>query len=316
MTILKELFIKYEYPTDIKFKSNEKFLVPLEHLEITSWGPMGEGVRPRHKACCCHDCENSDINTFPMHSLCHRTFHNWLKFKNGFADDEYSYPDILNLQVDVDSFYVDTSPKLSEKEIADMFYHRIMKANKINELEILSKVFGEFLPWDIDNVDEIADKLFLEEQGFITKFYDTINNYLMEEKEHYNEVLQIFKKIKKDVGEILYKYLRPHVYRSVTTGELQIILDNWRFTFTDFEDGILIKTIDEKYYTHVGSKFKILLYLFEEGTYVNVQEKEESLLIKIYFSLSPNIETYELQATPYDQLEEGSVTDEDGIEDI
>lgn len=306
MTTLKELFIKYEYPTDIKFTSNEKFLVPLEHLEITSWGPMGDGVRPKH------DCENSDM----IYG------YKWLKFKkiNKFADDEYTYPDILNLQVDVDSFYVDASRKLSEKEIADMFYHRIIEANKINELEILSKVFGEFLPWDIDNVDEIAVKLFLEEQGFITKFYDTANNYFMEEKEHYNEVLQIFKKIKKDIGEILYKYLRPHGYRSVTTDELQIILDNCRFTFTDFEDGILIKTIDEKYYTHVGSKFKFLLYLFEEGTYVNVQEKEESLLIKIYFSLSPNItssaETYELQATPYDQLEEGSVTDEDGIEDI
>jgi hypothetical protein len=87
-----------------------------------------------------------------------------------------------------------------------------------------------------------------------------------------------------------------------------------------------MKTIDGKYYTHVGSKFKFILYLFDKGTYVNVQEKEESLLIKIYFSLSPNItssvesnisilkETYELQATPYDQFEEGSVTDEDAIE--
>lgn len=339
MTTLKELFIKYEYPTDIKFKSNEKFLVSLEHLEITSWGPMGDGVRPKHHACLCEECKKSDI----------KYSHNWLGFE---PYDEYNYPDILNLQVDVDAFYVDalpanfkTSPKLSEKEIADMFYKRIMEANgyelctcaycqneieqiKIkdettskyyncqntshDELGILSKVLGEFLPWDIDNVDEIADKLFLEEQEFITTFYDTLNNYIMEEKEHYNEVLQIFKKIKKDVGKILYKYLRPHAYRSVTTGELQIMLDNWRFTFTDFEDGLLIKTIDEKYYTYVGSKFKLLLYLFDKGTKVSVQ-KEENLFIQIIY-LGFVEETYELTATPYDQLEEGSVTDEDGIE--
>lgn len=197
----------------------------------------------------------------------------------------------------------------------------------VNQMEILNEVFGEFLPWDINDVDEIATKLFLEEQEFITNFYDTLNNYLMEEKEHYNEVLQIFKKIRKDVGEILYKYLKKYAYEDVCDEEsnmskLKIMLDDWRFIFTDFEDGLLIKTIDEKYYTHVGSKFKLLLYLFDKGTYVNVQEKEESLIIKIYFSLYPNITssvksnigTYELQATPYDQLEEGSVTDEDGIE--
>lgn len=184
------------------------------------------------------------------------------------------------------------------------------EANK--QLEILNKVFGEYLPWDIDDVDEIATKLFLEEQEFITKFYDTLYNYLMEEKEYYNEVLQIFNKIRKDVGKILYKYLRPYVYRSLTSGELHIILDNWRFTFTDFEDGLLIKTIDEKYYTYVGSKFKILYYLFEKGTYVNVKEKEENLFIKIYFGSLE--ETYKLIASPYDQLEEGSVTDEDAIE--
>jgi hypothetical protein len=184
-------------------------------------------------------------------------------------------------------------------------------ANKIDQLEILNKVFGEYLPWDIDHVDEIATKLFLEEQEFITKFYDTLNNYLMEEKEYYNEVLQIFNKIRKDVGEILYKYLRPYVYRSLLTSELHIMLDNWRFTFTDFEDGLLIKTIDEKYYTHVGAKFKILYYLFEKGTSVNVQEKEENLFIKIYFGSLE--ETYKLIASPYDQLEEGSVTDEDAI---
>lgn len=183
------------------------------------------------------------------------------------------------------------------------------EANK--QLEILNKVFGE-LPLDIDDVDEIATKLFLEEQEFITKFYDTLNNYLMEEKEYYNEVLQIFNKIRKDVGKILYKYLRPYVYRSLLTSELHIMLDNWRFTFTDFEDGLLIKTIDEKYYTYVGSKFKILYYLFEKGTSVNVKEKEENLFIKIYFGSLE--ETYKLIASPYDQLEEGSVTDEDAIE--
>lgn len=71
------------------------------------------------------------------------------------------------------------------------------------EIDILSKVFEADLPWDIDSIDEIASKLVLENQEFISNFYDTLSSYLMcEENEYYNEVLQIFKKIKKDVGTI------------------------------------------------------------------------------------------------------------------
>jgi hypothetical protein len=122
MTTLKELFEKYGYLTDIKFKTDKKFLVPLDHLEITSWGPMGEGVLPKNNKCYCDNCKKSEINY--VHNYLHKD------------TNAFTYPDVLNLEVDVSSFYCDTfpanletSPKLSEQQIANMFYFRIMEAN-------------------------------------------------------------------------------------------------------------------------------------------------------------------------------------------
>jgi hypothetical protein len=94
----------------------------LDHLEITSWGPMGDGVFPKNNACLCDNCNKSEIN-YAHNYLCKDT-------------EAFTYPDVLNLEVDVSSFYCDplpasfeTSPKLSEQQITNMFYSRIMEAN-------------------------------------------------------------------------------------------------------------------------------------------------------------------------------------------
>jgi hypothetical protein len=130
MNTLKELFEKYGYSTNIKFKTNKKFLVPLNQLEITSWGPMGDGIFPKENACLCETCIRSVTGDF-----CHDYLD---KNDEGYVIDGFTYPDVLNLEVNTESFYIDalpanfkTSPKLNEEEITKMFYNRIINANEI-----------------------------------------------------------------------------------------------------------------------------------------------------------------------------------------
>ena len=129
MLTLRQLFEKYGYSIEFKFKTNKKFLVPLNQLEITSWVPMGDGIFPKHNACLCDDCKRSAIGYY----------HDYLQ-RNDDKNiiDGFTYPDVLNLEVDVRNFYIDafpanfnTSPKLNEEEITKMFYNRIINANEI-----------------------------------------------------------------------------------------------------------------------------------------------------------------------------------------
>ena len=98
MKTLKELFEKYGYSTNIKFKTNKKFLVPLNQLEITSWGPMGNGIFPKHNACLCQTCKKPVTGDF---------HHDYLQRDDGDVIDGFTYPDVLNLEVDVRNFYID-----------------------------------------------------------------------------------------------------------------------------------------------------------------------------------------------------------------
>ena len=49
MSTLKYLFEKYGYSTDIKFKTNNKFNVPLEKLEVAYYSGMEKGVFYKEK---------------------------------------------------------------------------------------------------------------------------------------------------------------------------------------------------------------------------------------------------------------------------
>lgn len=169
---------------------------------------------------------------------------------------------------------------------------------------ILKTLFQNFE--NVENVEneknEIASQLVLRDQNFITSFYDIFHNYFLinnEENEKVKKVEKIFNKIKVDVGQILYNYLKPFAYDASVPNELKIELDGCKFLFT-FLDGA-ITTIDKKYYIYYESKFKFLLELFKEDTSVIVVEKKDIMIMEIYVGDILK-ETYELVQYQSDKI--------------
>jgi len=125
---LSQLFQKYNYDSSkIIFKNpNKKFCCPLKYLEISDWGTLGHGVNPKKLECFCEGCEVATVG------FCHRYSKN---FPNSI---ELTYPDVLNIEVNIDSFYVEREPidfffaqKLKEEEITEMYYEAILVENEI-----------------------------------------------------------------------------------------------------------------------------------------------------------------------------------------
>ncbi len=123
---LFQLFQKYNYDISlIKFKNPlKKFCCPIQDLEISDWGYFERGVHPKKLICTCYDCEVATVG------FCHRYSKN---FQNEL---ELTYPDILNIEVNIDSFYLEpepkdfrTSEKISEEEITRMYYQEIVNKN-------------------------------------------------------------------------------------------------------------------------------------------------------------------------------------------
>ncbi len=124
---LSELFQKYNYDiSKITFQNpNKKFCCPIEYLEISDWGSLGYGVNPKKLECFCQGCEIASVG------FCHRYSSEYPK------SIELTYPDVLNIEVNIDSFYIDskpedfkTSPKLNEEQITKLYYNEIIKENK------------------------------------------------------------------------------------------------------------------------------------------------------------------------------------------
>ena len=125
-TTLAQLFKKYNYDVSkIVFKNpDKKFCCPIEELEISDWGSFERGVHPKKIMCSCYGCEVATVG------ICHRYSKN---FRNDF---ELTYPEVLNIEVNIDSFYVDpepvdfkTSKKMSEEEITEMYYKELLELN-------------------------------------------------------------------------------------------------------------------------------------------------------------------------------------------
>jgi hypothetical protein len=335
MLTLRQLFEKYGYSTEFKFKTNKKFLVPLNHLEITSWVPMGDGIFPKHNACLCVDCIRSA--TGYIHDYLQRD-------DDGDCIDGFTYPDVLNLEVDVRNFYIDafpanfkTSSKLNEEQITEMFYNRIINANEITvdieECEIhdeeretifthsiFDKVFENDLillnklkSW---SVFDISKNLYKESQDTIDRFFVGFEQYLENDKNLFaSNVENLFASYKVDLGKELKKQV------GVEKDENYVIIDTIKF-LVDFNT-FRIATLDVIYnkwcQTYIESKFKYIEHMFlETDVKIKVKECDSSyILINENFEIVLNewINNFDINCLTYDNKSDGeSYTDDDGIE--
>jgi len=346
MLTLRQLFEKYGYSTEFKFKTNKKFLVPLNQLEITSWGPMGDGIFPKHNACLCDDCKRSAIGYY----------HDYLQRDDDRnIIDGFTYPDVLNLEVDVRNFYIDafpanfnTSPKLNEEEITKMFYNRIINANEITvDIEdfntqcetydeerdiydedwetiftysIFDKVFENDLmllnklkSW---SVFDISKNLYKESQDTIDRFFVGFEQYLENDKNLFaSNVENLFASYKVNLGKELKKQV------GVKKDENYVIIDTIKFLvdFNTFRIATLDVICNKWCQTYMNSKFKYIEHMFLE-TDVKIKVKEcDSSYILIFL----NNENFEIvlnewidnNCLTYDNKSDGeSYTDDDGIE--
>ena len=346
MLTLRQLFEKYGYSTEFKFKTNKKFMVPLNHLEITSWGPMGDGIFPKHNACLCDDCKRSAIGYY----------HDYLQRDDDRnIIDGFTYPDVLNLEVDVRNFYIDafpanfnTSPKLNEEEITKMFYNRIMNANKITiDIEdfntqcetydedsetifthtIFDKVFENDLmllnklkSW---SVFDISKNLYKESQDTIDRFFEGFEQYLENDKNLFaSNVENLFASYKVDLGKELKKQV------GVEKDENYVIIDTIKFLvdFNNFRIAAFDVIYNKWCQTYMNSKFKYIEHMFLE-TDVKIKVKEcDSSYILIFLNnenfeivlnewIDNNCEWIDNNCLTYDNKSDGeSYTDDDGIE--
>ena len=329
MKTLKELFEKYGYSTNIKFKTNKKFLVPLNQLEITSWGPMGDGIFPKHNACLCKKPVTGDFH------------HDYLQRDDGDVIDRFTYPDVLNLEVDVRNFYIDafsanfkTSPKLNEKQITEMFYNRIMNANEntvvIEDFNAQCKTYDEereiiFTHSIFDKVFEndlmllnklkswgvfdISKNLYKESQDTIDRFFVGFEQYLENDKNLFaSNVENLFASYKVDLGKELKKQV------DVEKDENYVIIDTIKFLvdFNTFRIATLDKVRNKWCQTYIESKFKYIIYMFLE-TDVKIKVKEcDSSYILIFLNnenfeivLNEWINNFDINCLTYDNKSDG-----------
>lgn len=343
MLTLRQLFEKHGYSTEFKFKTQKKFLVPLNHLEITSWGPLGDGIFPKHNACLCVDCIRSTTGYF----------HDYLQRNNdGDVIDGFTYHDVLNLEVNVNNFYIDafpadfkTSPKLNEKQITEMFYNRIMNANEntvvIEDFNAQCKTYDEereiiFTHSIFDKVFEndlmllnklkswgafdISKNLYKESQDTIDRFFVGFEQYLENDKNLFaSNVENLFASYKVDLGKELKKQV------DVEKDENYVIIDTIKFLvdFNTFRIATLDKVRNKWCQTYIESKFKYIIYMFLE-TDVKIKVKEcDSSYILIFLNnenfeivLNEWINNFDINCLTYDNKSDGeSYTDDDGIVD-
>ena len=345
MNTLKELFEKYGYSTNIKFKTNKKFLVPLNQLEITSWGPMGDGIFPKHNACLCETCIRSRSGDF---------HHDYLQRNDdGNVIDGFTYPDVLNLEVNTESFYIDalpanfkTSPKLNEEQITEMFYNHIINSNYQNKEDeeeeekkdlnwelifthsIFDKVFENDLmllnklkSWSVFN---ISKNLYKESQDTIDRFFIGFEQYLENENDKNlfaSRFENLFASYKVDLGKELKNQI------GVEKDENYVIINDIKFLvdFNTFRIATFDKVYNKWCQTYIESKFKYIKYMFLESN-VKIKVKEcDSSYILIFLNNENNenfeivlnewIENFDNNCLINDNKSDGeSYTDDDGIE--
>ena len=207
MTTLGNLFKKYNFP-DILFKNNnKKFLCSLDSIEIKFLKNFGHGIFPK-------DLEQINIDKI---------------FQDGDSSiNELEYPEILNLNIDLLSFYDNAtySPERKwcgdELSIVQNYYMNIIITNDYDKLEIdlISRIIFSNTQIINNIINNNSDNTFSKD--IVPKFTVTVeennNNSVLEKickisngnnakiifrynKENYNN----FGKVIEYFGEILFE---------------------------------------------------------------------------------------------------------------
>lgn len=169
-TTLKHMFTEYNFPL-LKFKyPNLKYKRDICLLQITSMGPLDDGVFPKNY--------NEDNN---------------LDMWQPDFDNNYLYPQILDLDFCLKDFYVEDLPpsdislRYTQRELAERYYIRLMKYNEYSYQKIV-----EF----IDNKCE-----YKHASNYHYKYYTSKNNRCHDISWYDNYVNKVYKMIRTNKSE-------------------------------------------------------------------------------------------------------------------